>query len=55
VLAPLEHERCPVEQQLVPRGDDEPLGLEDDPARPLGLQELEAEGATALRHRLELL
>ncbi len=55
VLAALEHERRAVEEQLVARRDDEPFRVEDDPSRSRWLQELEAERAAALRHRLELL
>src|SRR6185436_11660007 len=55
VLSALEDERRVVEEQLVPRRDDESFRVEHDPARPGGPQELEAERPAALRHRLELL
>ena len=54
MLAPLEHERRAVEQELVAGGDDEVVRLEHDPARACGTEELEPQRAAPLRHRLEL-
>src|SRR6185436_2194054 len=55
MLAAFEHERCPVEQQLVACAQHDPLRLEDVAAGAGGPEKLEAEGPAPLRHRLELL
>ena len=54
VLPALDHERAAVDQLLAARREPQPLDLDDGPARPGRLEELEAERAAAPRQVLEL-